>query len=234
MYIWQKLLDVYFNGPISFEITMFDEAYLNNVQVLTLQLTLLNQLVQNCRLLYRHFWSLLQYYRFSVGGMYDVSEIKGHRRTYVGAMPGKMIQCLKKTKSMNPLVLIDEVYKLVIAEYKVHVYLFCTVKQVIYRWMNYEHPWLQPLHGLLLFVKVNEENGCLIADISCPEFGHNPPLTNEKDTYFLTYCAFYLLSVVEVYWGPLFEISCFLPLCRWIRWATTDSMEILPQPYWNC
>ena len=39
-----------------------------------------------------------------------MSEIKGHRRTYVGAMPGKMIQCLKKTKSMNPLVLIDEVW----------------------------------------------------------------------------------------------------------------------------
>lgn len=45
MYIWQKLLDVYFNGPINFEITMFDEAYLNNVQVLTLQFTSLNQLV---------------------------------------------------------------------------------------------------------------------------------------------------------------------------------------------
>ncbi|XP_062620943.1 lon protease homolog, mitochondrial-like isoform X1 [Saccostrea cucullata] len=53
-----------------------------------------------------------EYYRFSVGGMYDVSEIKGHRRTYVGAMPGKMIQCLKKTKSQNPLVLIDEVDKI--------------------------------------------------------------------------------------------------------------------------
>jgi len=41
--------------------------------------------------------------------MHDVAEIKGHRRTYVGAMPGKMIQCLKKTKTENPLVLIDEV-----------------------------------------------------------------------------------------------------------------------------
>lgn len=50
-----------------------------------------------------------QYYRFSVGGMTDVAEIKGHRRTYVGAMPGKMIQCLKKIKTENPLVLIDEV-----------------------------------------------------------------------------------------------------------------------------
>lgn len=51
----------------------------------------------------------LQYFRFSVGGMSDVAEIKGHRRTYVGAMPGKMIQCLKKTKTENPLVVIDEV-----------------------------------------------------------------------------------------------------------------------------
>ena len=50
-----------------------------------------------------------EYFRFSVGGMTDVAEIKGHRRTYIGAMPGKMIQCLKKTKTENPLVLIDEV-----------------------------------------------------------------------------------------------------------------------------
>ncbi|VDD77968.1 unnamed protein product [Mesocestoides corti] len=49
------------------------------------------------------------YFRFSVGGMSDVSEIKGHRRTYVGAMPGKVIQCLKKTRTENPLILIDEV-----------------------------------------------------------------------------------------------------------------------------
>ncbi|EZA59062.1 lon protease homolog, mitochondrial isoform X2 [Ooceraea biroi] len=53
-----------------------------------------------------------QYFRFSVGGMTDVAEIKGHRRTYVGAMPGKVIQCLKKTKTENPLILIDEVDKI--------------------------------------------------------------------------------------------------------------------------
>ena len=38
----------------------------------------------------------------------DVSEIKGHRRTYVGAMPGKLVQALKKAKTENPLILIDE------------------------------------------------------------------------------------------------------------------------------
>lgn len=53
-----------------------------------------------------------KFYRFSVGGLSDVSEIKGHRRTYVGAMPGKFIQCLKNVKTTNPLILIDEIDKL--------------------------------------------------------------------------------------------------------------------------
>lgn len=53
-----------------------------------------------------------RYFRFSVGGLADVAEIKGHRRTYVGAMPGKLVQALKSTGASNPLILIDEVDKI--------------------------------------------------------------------------------------------------------------------------
>lgn len=53
-----------------------------------------------------------KYFRFSVGGMINAVEIKGHRRTYVGAMPGKIVQCLKNSKSENPLILIDEIDKI--------------------------------------------------------------------------------------------------------------------------